>query len=226
MFNKYSESGFSVIPVYKNAKNPSISKWQQYCTTHPAQDLINAWDRQFSAGQINIGLACGKASNIIALDIDSDDPELLNLCPPSPVRKRGSKGETRFFKYNPNIKSQSYPLLDILSDGRQTILPPSTHPMTRQPYVWLTLDTLLDQIELPELSLDFIIKFQRQPNASISKEGRNNKLVDIITAMRGRGEPESAIVNEVYEWDLQHHLPRLFMDPKEQYKAKRIKLES
>ena len=73
MFNKYSESGFSVIPVYKNAKNPSISKWQQYCTTHPAQDLINAWDRQFSAGQINIGLACGKASNIIALDIDSDD---------------------------------------------------------------------------------------------------------------------------------------------------------
>lgn len=47
-------------------------------------------------------------------------------------------------------------VLDLLAKGRQTVLPPSIHPATGEPYVWLTLDTLesFPVADLPELPDD------------------------------------------------------------------------
>lgn len=216
MFREYYERGLSVIPVLKKGKSPIIRDWSRFCKVRPSEEEVDKWDK----GNFNIGVTCGPASGIIVIDIDTDDPEIMKKCPMSPVVRRGAKGEARFFKYNKSIKSQSIPLIDILSDGRQVVLPPSIHPLTNEPYKWISQDTLenFDISDLPELdNLDFLggIKVE------VSTEGgRNNKLVDIVTSMRARGEAEENIINEIYEWDKTYHDPRLFNDSSEGNKAK------
>lgn len=216
MFQEYYELGLSVIPVASNGKNPIIDGWSKYCEELPTQELIDKWDKM----KVNIGVACGPASGILVLDIDTDDKEILDLCPPSPVRRRGKKGECRFFKYNPNIPSTSIPQIDILSLGRQVLIPPSVHPDTKKPYVWITPDTLenFSVKDLPELDISFLSKLSKK--VSIEIPGRNNKLVDIVSSMRARGEPEQEIINQIYEWDKNYHSPRLFLEAKEGFKGK------
>lgn len=220
MFQKYFDNGYVPIPIVPMGKNPAIkTDWAKYCREKPSESLIEEWETRQPKEGLNIGITCGVASNVVVLDIDTDDEEVLNICPPSPVRRRGMKGEARFFKYNQDIKSQSYPGLDIMSDGRQILVPPSIHPITRKPYIWLTLDTLenMRSTDLPELDMSFLAILQpslvRVRGLGGKPEGRNNKLVDIVSAMRGRGEPEEKIIKEVYDWDLKYHHPRLFNDP-------------
>lgn len=218
MFRRYYENGLSVIPVKPRGKNPVILEWTKYCFDKPSEADIDAWE----SAKYSIGLACGPASGVVALDIDTDDEAFKRDLPLSPVVRRGKKGEVRFFKYDEKIKSMSFPFIDILSAGRQVVLPPSIHP-DGMPYVWLTPDTLenFDVKDLPELDLSFLDKLRTNPSApKIKAEGRNNKLKDIVSAMRGRGEPEDLIVQEVYDWDLRFHNPRLFTDAQEKMSAK------
>lgn len=218
MFRKLYEMGYSPIPVYLAGKNPKVSNWQKYCEERATENEIDYWDTQ----KINIGIACGKASNIVVLDIDTDDQDVLKSLPLSPVRRRGRVGEARFFRYNPSIASTSFPGLDILSDGRQIIVPPSIHPDTQKPYFWLTKDTLENTPpeDLPEITVEDIAKILPHfKTKTIEGTGRNNKLKDMVSAMRARGEPEQKIIKEIYEWDSMYHTPRLFTDRKEAFAA-------
>lgn len=224
MFQKFYEQGYIPIPIYKHGKNPSIMDWSRWCTERPTQAQIDQWQELYNTNNLNIGITCGKASGIIALDIDTDDPEIMRLCPPSMVRRKGMKGEVRFFRYSDKIKNHSLPLLlDILSDGRQVLVPPSIHPTTLKAYEWLTPDTLLDvkPHELPELDISFLEKIAPEyKKRTVAGSGRNNKIVDIISSMRCRGESEGDVVREVYTFDKIHNTPRLFMDQSEGFSAK------
>lgn len=219
IFTKYLEHSLSLIPVNLKGKNPTISGWEEFCTRLPTEAEASAWDRLFQNGMVNVGLCLGPVSDLVALDIDTDDPEFIAKFPKSPIVKRGAKGETRFFRGGKKIESRSYPCLDILSANRQTIIPPSIHMKTGKPYTWM-IGNILNFDELPELDLSFLHDLNFENYKIKTTEGRNNKLVDIISAMRGRGESESNIIKEVYEWDLKHHSPRLFTDSSEQFCAK------
>jgi hypothetical protein len=230
MFRKIFENGYSVLPINPNGKNPIIKEWEKYCRELPTEEQVDNWDTQ----KLNIGVACGPASNLIVIDIDTDDADILNLLPPSPVRRRGKKGEARFFRVpssvssSRNIESRSFPFIDILADGRQALIPPSIHPDTKKPYVWLTPDTLENTKaeDLPEFDITLIGKLEELAEKIVKKQsldaqpfGRNNSLKKIVTAMRARGEDELKIVDEVYNWDTSKHSPRLFTDRKEGFYA-------
>ena len=46
--------------------------------------------------------------------------------------------------------------LELLSDGRQTVIPPTVHPQTDAPYYWAVESlTDIEKIELPALPADF-----------------------------------------------------------------------
>jgi hypothetical protein len=230
VFNKFFESGYSVIPLAKASKKPILDNWSKYCEEYADEALVDTWDIQFEKGHTNIGLCLGKASNIVALDIDTDNPETLALAPKSPVAKRGAKGETRFFVYSEDIKTDRSNLktkgYEILSTGTQTVIPPSVHPVTKVPYKWTTTLTLLD-VEPDDLPKLYLSDLEILPNlnakeatSAIASPGRNSTLVQIVSAMRSRGEPEQKIIDEVYSYDKTHHLPRLFMDSSENFDAK------
>lgn len=211
---QYLEKGISVIPV--KGKVPQIENWQRWCSELPDDPITYL-------GQTGIGVCLGPASNLVAVDIDTDDENILNKVPPSPVVRKGKKGEVRFFQYSKNIQSRTYRdwNIEILSIGRQAVLPPSIHPETKKPYVWVKEDLLnFDLDNLPILDLNFLNSFGDIKLSPQTVGGRQNKLKDIVVAMLTRNEPIEAAAKEVYEYDRDFHEVRWFTDPTDQYRAK------
>ncbi|WP_425991081.1 bifunctional DNA primase/polymerase [Afipia sp. DC4300-2b1] len=132
--------------------------WNAFCKrqAHPA--TIAYWSTWADAG---VGIACGYGG-LVAVDIDDDSliEPLRKVLPEIVVGKRGRKGATYFFRSADSLPSKNYRtadkrgLLDLLAEGKQSVLPPSIHPDTGYPYLWTTLRTLLDTplAELPEIT--------------------------------------------------------------------------
>ncbi|MDD0815321.1 DUF3987 domain-containing protein [Curvibacter sp. HBC28] len=176
---KYLERKISIVPIAPGSKKPGewsevdgwrgMSKWTRFAERLPTSIELEHWERWPGAG---IGVVCGKLSRIVALDKDYDLPAGGNdaldaIIPYTPVAKKGAKGWTKFYRYN-GEPSKSFDVggnrvLDILSDGRQTVVPPTAHPSGCN-YVWLTeetLDNLWPIDELPQLPDDFMAQVER-----------------------------------------------------------------
>lgn len=119
--------------------------WNDYRVRLPSEYEVQHWASYPGA---NIGVVLGTLGQIIALDFDYDvdglHAQLMDMLPESPCRKIGQKGFTAFYRYN-GEKSESWSrlsgddrraVLEVLSDGRQTVIPPSIHPVTLEPYYW------------------------------------------------------------------------------------------
>jgi hypothetical protein len=175
---KLVERGISVVPIAPGTKKPGqwseqhgwqgMSDWTRFAKRLPTEMELEFWSLWPDAG---IGVVLGEFSNLIGLDKDYDLPggndALLQLIPYSPIAKKGEKGWTRFYQYNGEA-SRSFDVngvrvLDVLSDGRQTVIPPTAHPSGCS-YVWITADTLDEIIsakDLPKLPDDFPAQVER-----------------------------------------------------------------
>ncbi|MHC2514603.1 bifunctional DNA primase/polymerase [Bradyrhizobium diazoefficiens] len=139
-------------PVWRRLK-----KWDVFCRRQAHPKIIAHWATWPDAG---IGLACG-LGGLVAVDIDDDSliDAISAVLPPIMVAKRGRKGFTAFYRTAEPLPSKNYRtadkrgLLDFLSVGKQTVLPPTAHPAGGQ-YEWITERTLLDTsiAELPEIT--------------------------------------------------------------------------
>ena len=152
---------YSVLPLMPNSKRPAIEKWSEYGINPVDEETFQRWLKWQNCG---IGVCLGVASNLIGIDFDYDvdglHDQIKAMLPPTPVGKVGQKGCTLFYQFN-GQKSQSYSrngerVLDILSTGRQTVLPPTIHPETGKPYTWMGEQTLLNTLaaDLPQVSLE------------------------------------------------------------------------
>lgn len=166
----YIERGYSVIPIAPGTKRPGVwsqsegwrgmHDWERYSHRLPTELELEAWYKWPDAG---IGLLLGKLSGVIGLDRDYDTKgtdALEALIPYSPVKKKGAKGYTAFFRYS-GERSCSFNIngirvLDVLCDGRQTLMPGTLHPEGHT-YIYLTDDLLedYDPQSLPALPADF-----------------------------------------------------------------------
>jgi hypothetical protein len=70
------------------------------------------------------------------------------------------KGNTEIIRSKNFRTPERVGVLDLLGEGKQTVLPPSIHPDTNEPYYWWTDETLADYRleELPELPNDIAEK--------------------------------------------------------------------
>ncbi len=171
------ERGISVVPIAPGTKRPGewskehgwrgMRNWTEYAKRFPTSEEMRIWETWPDAG---LGVITGKLSNLTGIDKDYDieghDDALLALLPYTSVKKRGEKGFTALYQYN-GERSCSFDVngqrvLDILSDGRQTVVPPSPHPSGCS-YVWIseqTLEDLTNATDLPKLPDDFIQKVE------------------------------------------------------------------
>ena len=201
---KLIERGISFVPIAPGTKKPGqhdmvlgwsgMGDWSRFAERMPTELELEIWDTWPNAG---IGCTFGPLSNLLGLDLDNLFPQggteaLLDIIPPSPVAKKGAKGWTRFYRYN-GERSTSFDVrgvrvLDVLSMGRQTVIPPTLHP-DGFAYTWLTHDTLYDltsAADLPVLPDDFLTqvetvlrpfqddadtRVQRRPVALLNDEG-------------------------------------------------------
>lgn len=213
------EKDLVVIPL--NGKIPVIKNWSQFAKTRPSELLVDAWTRKYPKN--NIGLVTGKLSGYIAIDIDKD--EAKKLVPNSPLVKKGKKGETRFFKYDGEVNFKRHDLgIELLSDGNQTVIPPSIHPETREAYIWTSQHDLtsIDRDDVPtisEVDPDFFKNVGGIPLENVSSGGRHMKLIEIVSAMLSRGEKIDDVVEEIIKYDVENHSPPYFTDEKETHKG-------
>lgn len=164
------ENGYHVMPVGPGTKVPGQVKggewrpmggWQKYCDAMPPEFIHDQWEKLADAG------VCVAHGNIIGLDLDTDrkdvEAALHNAVEPSDVRRRGRKGWMCYYRpgdgldgltarvrwYDPKYigpdgKPSKSPVVELMLHGTQSVLPPSIHPDTGQPYKWVGLATLED----------------------------------------------------------------------------------
>ena len=134
-------AGLPVIPLRQREKAPAIDRWSRFATQMPSSEEQSAWLAEFANG--NIGLPLGPQSGIVAVDVDTDDPAVLDiierLLPKSPWKRRGKKGAVWAYRYTGERtfrvrEADGGSVLELLSKGTQVVLPPSIHPETQSAY--------------------------------------------------------------------------------------------
>jgi predicted P-loop ATPase len=118
--------GFSVFPVGED-KKPLI-EWTKYQTQLPTEEEINNWWTQFP--NANIGIAVGKISGIVVVDVDVYKGGSVDPFPKTYTVKTGSGGIQLYYKYLSGVRNSvnkypQYPNVDIRGEGGYVVAPPS-----------------------------------------------------------------------------------------------------
>ena len=158
-------NGYSAIPIMPGSKRPGLAadresaEWPRFCDKLPKELEVDLW---CDGPTLVLALLSGlkRSSRLILTDEDAVWAAVEALTGVSPVRKRGRKGYTGFFRASDAVTPRAFKFtnggVDLLAHGRQTVLPPSLHKDTGLPYVWLSVDTLahVRPEHLPELPDD------------------------------------------------------------------------
>ncbi|HYF52697.1 MAG TPA: bifunctional DNA primase/polymerase, partial [Salinarimonas sp.] len=148
---QYAALGWRVLPVRSRSKVPALRAWQKNATS-AAEEVRKLFARRNS---INIGIATGRASDLLLLDIDPDTGGFESLerlegehapLPPSCRQKTGRGGLHILFSWP--LSSEKEPLdlrntagriapgVDIRGEGGQFVIAPSVHE-TGKRYEWI-----------------------------------------------------------------------------------------
>lgn len=201
----YAQQGWQSFPLKPRDKTPFV-KWADVATCDT--QMLNGWFDNYP--DANIGIACGKRSGIVVLDVDADRGGYESLTalisvhgrlPETPVSKTGSGGEHIFFKHpGVEIRNSAGKLgqgLDIRGDGGYVVAPPSIHP-NGNVYEWVVRPSQIELADMPEWMIE-LLKEPEKPqikplqSAEIVEGGRNDYLTKMAGAMRRKGFSEDAI---------------------------------
>ena len=215
----YIEKELAILPV--KGKRPYHNDWYHI-------DYNECFEHYSWHG---VGLKCGQASGIICLDFDSKDEnikeKIKQLLPPLFSGKIGNpkKLPTMFFQYN---EEESCDLRNIevqlLSTGKQTVLPPTIHPELDKKFEWIGNPLIeIDIDDLPYLNKDLWKALETLNETTVSSNnisnklstGRNNALKTQVVAAVTSGKQVDEIIQEVIQYDQINHSPPLFEDTSE-----------
>ncbi len=243
----YARKGWPVLPLHsvsahgdctcgkskcgKHAgKHPRIKDWLTQATTEEKQ--IKKWWRKWS--DANIGILTGKASGILAVDIDPRNGGAVELqklkddygdMPHTPTVSTGGDGLHYYLKmpdFEVITMCGDHALRDgveIRSDGGMVVAPPGLHP-SGGCYNWLVTPADADLAEVP-LWLVELLRETMQSRQIASKKGRpiandpipdgmrNATLTRIAGERRRKGKPESQIFNLLLEVNRDRCVPPL-----------------
>jgi len=158
----------------------------------------------------NIGIVTGRRSGIVGLDIDSSDGwcrlESSGIIIPSDTPAFSTGRGFRFLFAMPDQSEvmQSTVLfrgVDLLADGKQTIMPPSIH-ISGKPYRWLTGRELQPGKALPPFPMELLDRRDWAATGgedpylpdTIWKEGtRNNRMFRLACILRRHGAAQDEL---------------------------------
>jgi hypothetical protein len=246
-----AEKGFRVFPVYepttkgcsckagenceRAGKHPRILDFPNAATTDKGQ-IKNWWQKWHRA---NIGIATGKGSNVIVLDVDANkggDVSLSELFEdsdlPNTLTAKTGNGFHFFFQTVENIDIKNSVVkigegLDIRGENGFVVAAPSLHRNGNR-YSWMNETK---PCPMPEFLREKLIEIERQrtaqpidykqvnqisksefsnTNTSIIPEStRNERLFRKASALRGNGANEFEILERLREVNQTQCVPHL-----------------
>ncbi len=133
---QYSKWNFDCVKVYPNSKKPVGFDWVKKRHTDPME-----WKQWLEEGY-NIGVKCGKISNIVVIDCDDWQslPEEIKQHLPQDTLTMCTRPNHKqwFFKYTDKLCNSTriqQLSIDILSNGRQTVVVPSVVDNIQRYYI-------------------------------------------------------------------------------------------
>jgi Bifunctional DNA primase/polymerase, N-terminal/Primase C terminal 1 (PriCT-1) len=188
---RYVRSGLAVLPLHwpvRHERSYRCSCGRRDCTSpakHPFGRLVRKGlqdaskdpaviARWFGQGRLNIGIATGALSGIIALDVDprhDGDQTLAEIereHGPLPATWRfltGGGGEHILFRHPgnaiPNSAAKLGPGVDVRGDGGYIVAPPSEH-ISGRPYA-ISVDHHPDEVQLADPPVWLLQRLRPQP---------------------------------------------------------------
>lgn len=146
---EYWDQGFRVLPLEPGTKRPAqeIKGWPGFASSQLSAgkraELVNRYPNR------GIGILTGtelpEGYRLGAIDIDQDRfvSVVQSILGTAQCAKRGKKGLTLFVRYNDELKSTKIAdaagggAIDVLLGAKFSVLPPSIHPETGAPYIWV-----------------------------------------------------------------------------------------
>lgn len=181
---QYLALGYIPLWVAPNSKAPKSAGWQSIQPT--SESIQHAFARPSNLG-IRTGDVHPDGSCLVAVDIDLEEHVLIRAVESAigckvPV-KQGKKGFTYIFRLSEQLPSRKIhwyrdgtkrPAIDVLCRAAQTVIPPSIHPETEQPYRWVSGPALCelpyDHLPLRTAAvIDEITGFCKNPEDPIYK---------------------------------------------------------
>lgn len=243
----YTHRGWQVFPVHhitddqcSCGKSKCGSPGKHPRTRHGLKDAtadeqtINTWWARWPAA--NIGLATGKESGFVVLDIDAEhggEDSLRQLekeyekLPDSPISLTGGGGQHLLFAYPARGEGQEVPNrvalregLDVRGDGGYIVAPPSTHISGRK-YEWEVMYHP-DEVALPPLPDWLLLLIEmRDPPADVDgqdsldiavvsgvDEGQRNDMAARLTGRYlSRGWSAAEVEMALTTWNERNHPP-------------------
>ena len=175
------ERGYFPLPIAPGSKAP-----HRYVPNLGKYVLFTTWNERpepIITPQPGAGIGVRMGAGIVALDYDNEEAALRvsEVMGDTPVNKAGVTAWTAFYRARGPVPSEDFVnedgelMLQVLSDGKQTVIPPSIHPDSNEPYRWTNGATLYDTPpnELPELPADYrerIMALGYQPGRKRKKD--------------------------------------------------------
>jgi len=213
--HQYANDGLAVLPIFEIKNGNCSCDKKDHCKSagkHPrtrngvkdastSHDQIDEWWKKYP--DANIGIATGKVSNIVVIDVDprhGGDESLTQLqlnngkLPETLTVNTGGGGSHLYFKYpecKGHIKNRAGKIasgIDTRADGGFVVAPPSNHLSSSQ-YTFQNADTPI--FDLPDWLLSMIIDHATPAGSvdfeTIEEGSRNISLTSIAGMARASG---------------------------------------
>lgn len=164
---EYIDRGWALVPFSPISKNPLFDllplsedgqgvSWKPLAKNKATVEVVQRWLEAWP--NMNLGIICGQASGIVIIDTDKPLRWPMKYLTPTVKTRRGYH---HYLKTDRPYKSvviksktgEAYG--ELRAEGNVTIIPPSTHVETGQPYEWV--DGLgIDDIPMQPISKDLL----------------------------------------------------------------------
>lgn len=177
-------NGYHPLRLDFGKKSPGHNGWQDKIPTE--ESIISDFSRKSNIGLLQ-GVIASDKTFPVTIDIDVDNGAVVSYvettigsdCP----KKRGKKGISFLTRAVGDVRSRTIhlyhdgkktPAGDILAKGKQTVIPPSIHPDTQLPYMWVgkltPINTRYDELPLIDESvIDEIVAYCKDSDNPIAQ---------------------------------------------------------
>ena len=128
-FSDLSAMGWSFFILPRGRKEPSGS-WKGFQSARPTPAQVADWEGELA----NVGIVTGRLSNLLVIDVDSDEAQTLidGMDLPATPTVRTAKGRHYYFKHPATEVRNKVNLqgvrLDLRGEGGYVVGPGSQHP--------------------------------------------------------------------------------------------------